>query len=85
MFEFCNWYGFPGVVEVIDATHSDIKKPTLIPEDYFYFKSGVYFMLCQVVADRNKLFLDVVRMSGSTNNSCVLKCSSLYKQATSSN
>jgi hypothetical protein len=86
MFEFSDWYGFPGVVEAIDTTHFDIKKPTLTPEDYFYFKSRGYFMQCKVVADRNKLFLDVVvGMLGSTNDSRVLKCSSLYKQATSSN
>jgi hypothetical protein len=84
--EFRDWCGLPGVVGAIDGTHFHIKKPTLVPEDYFYFKSGGYSIHYQAVVDRNKKILDVaVGMPGSTNDSRALKCSSLYRQATSSN
>lgn len=58
----------------------------MVHEDYFYFKSRGYSMQCQALIDRNKKFLDVVvGMLASTNNSLVLKCSSLHWQAATLN
>jgi hypothetical protein len=86
MAEFWDWCGLPAVAGAIDGTHLHIKKPTLVAEDYFYFKSGGYSMQCQAVVDWSKKFLDVaVGMLGNTNDSRVLKCSSMYMQASSSN
>jgi hypothetical protein len=74
------------VVGAIDGTHFDIKKPTMVHEDYFYFKNRGYSMQCQALVDRNKKFLSVlVGMPASTNNSRVLKCSSLHWQAATLN
>jgi hypothetical protein len=86
MADFKEWCGLPGVVGAIDGTHFDIKKPTVGPEDYFYFKSGGYTIQCQVVVDRHKRFLDVsIGMPGSTNDVRVLRRSALYRLATTTN
>ena len=70
----------------VDGTHLHIKIPTLVAEDYFYFKRGGYSIQYQAVVDWSKKFLDAaIGMPGSTNDFRVLKCSSLYRQALFSN
>ena len=59
--------------------HMSISKPRHGPADYFYFKSGGYTLKCQAVVDSEKRFLDLyLGMPGSTNDSQVLRRSSLY-------
>lgn len=71
--------GLPGVLGAIDGTHISISKPKNGPGDYFYFKSGGYTLNCQAVVDSDKRFLDLfLGMPGSTNDSRVLRRSSLY-------
>ena len=63
----------------MDSTHISISKPRESPADYFYFKSGGYSLNCQAVVDSNKRFLDLfLGMPGSTNDSRVLRRSTLY-------
>ena len=72
-----------GVVGAIDGTHFHIWKPTDLPQDYFYFKSGGFTMQCQAIVDRNKKFIDIsVGMPGSTNDARHLRRSMLYQKAT---
>jgi hypothetical protein len=86
MADFKDWCGLPGVVGVIDGTHFHIKKPSIGPEDYYYFKSGGFTIQYQAVVDRYKRFLDLsVGMPGSTNDVRVLRWSSLYRLATTTN
>ena len=74
------------MVGAIDGTHISISKPQHVPADYFYFKSGGYTFNCQVVVDRQKRFLDLyLGMPGSTNDSRMLRRSSLYHLATHNN
>ena len=68
---------------MIDGMHFKIWKPSVSPEDYFYFKSSGYTIHCQVVVDVNRQFLDVsVGMPNSTYDVHVLKRSALYHKAT---
>lgn len=77
--------GLPGVVGAIDGMHVSISKPAVGPADYYYFKSGGYTINCQAVVDSEKRFLDLyVGMPGSTNDSRMLRRSSLYTMATES-
>jgi hypothetical protein len=77
--ELCN---LPAVVRAIDCTHIHIAKPSVGPEDYFYFKSGGYTINCQVVVDCRKRFLDLyLGMPGSTSDARVLRRSTLYSLA----
>lgn len=70
MEEFWDFFGLRGVVGAIDGTHFDVRRPTISPEDYFYFKSGGYTMQCQAVIDKSKRFIDLsVGMPGITNDS----------------
>lgn len=86
MADFRDCCGLPGVVGAIDGTHFQIKKPSIGPKDYFYFKTGGYTLQCQAVVDRQKRFLDVaVGMPGSTNDVRVLRRSALYRLATTTN
>lgn len=86
MSDFQDWCALHGVVRAIDGTHFDIKRPSIGAEDYYYFKSGGFSMQCQAVVDRHKRFLDVsVGMLGSTNDMRVLRRSSLYHLATTTN
>jgi hypothetical protein len=74
MSDFQDWCGMLGVVSAIDGIHVEIKKPSIGPKDYYYFKSGGFSMQCQVVVDRHKRFLDVsVGMRGNTNDMRVLR------------
>jgi hypothetical protein len=74
--------GLPAVVGAIDGTHIHISKPRVGPEDYYYFKSHGYTLNCQAVVDSRKVFLDLfLGMPGSTNDSRVLRRSSLYQLA----
>jgi hypothetical protein len=83
MEEFQDFSGLPGVVGAIDGTHFDVRRPTISPEDYFYFKSGGYTMQCQAVVDKSKKFIDLsVGMPSSTNDSRQLRRSMLYVKAT---
>lgn len=62
--------------------HVSISKPNFVPADYYYFKSGGYTINCQAVVDSEKRFLDLyVGMPGSTNDSRMLRRSSLYQLA----
>jgi hypothetical protein len=86
MSDFHDWCGLPGVVRAIDGTHFEIKKPSIAPEDYYYFKSNGFSIQCQAVVDRHKRFLDVsVGMPRSTNGMRVLRRSSLFYLATTTN
>lgn len=76
-YELC---GLPGVVGAIDGMHVAISKPHFVPADYYYFKSGGYILNCQAVVDSEKRFLDLyLGMPGSTNDSRMLRRSSLYR------
>lgn len=71
--------GLPGIVGAIDGTHIEIAKPRFASSDYYYFKSGGYTINCQAVVDSKKRFLDMyVDMPGSTNDSRMLRRSTLY-------
>ena len=73
--------GLPGVLGAIDGTHITISKPRYAPGDYYYFKSGGYTLNCQAVVDSKKRFLDLfLGMLGSTNDSRVLRRSTLYQK-----
>ena len=73
-------------MDAIDGTHFDIKKPLIIPEDYYYFKSGGISMQCQGVVDCYQCFLNVVvGMCGSCNDVCMLRHLTLYRMVTSTN
>lgn len=64
----------------IDGTHISISKPSVGPEDHFYFKTHGYTLNCQAVVDSRKIFLDLFSsMSGSTNDAWMLRKSSLYQ------
>jgi hypothetical protein len=72
----------PGLVGAIDGMHVAISKPQFGTEDYYYFKSGGYSLNCQAVVDSQKRFMDLyLGMPGSTNDSRVLRRSSLYHLA----
>ena len=74
--------GLPGVGGAIDGTHIHISKPRVGPEAYFYFKTHGYTLNCQAVVDSRKVFLDLfLGMPGSTNDSRMLRRSSLYQLA----
>ena len=86
MANFQEWCGLHSVVGAIDGLHFHIKKPSMMPKDYFYFKTGNYSMQCRAVCDKKNCFLNIlIGMPRSTNDSKVLKCSSLYRQAITSN
>ena len=83
---FIDLCGLPAVVGAIDGTHVSIAKPRHVPTDYFYFKSGGYTLNCQAIVDSEKQFLDLyLGMPGSTNDSRVLRRSSLYDLAMHNN
>lgn len=83
---FQRYCSLPAVAGVINGIHFEIRKPSLNPEEYFYFKSSGYTIQCQVVVDVNRRFLDVaVGMPGSTHDVHVLKRSALYHRATHQN
>lgn len=78
-FQLC---GLLGVVGAIDGMHVAILKPHFVPADYYYFKSGGYTLNCQTIVHSDKRFLDLyLGMPGSTNDSRMLCCSSLYNLA----
>lgn len=82
-FQLC---GLPGVVGAIDGTHVAISKPQVGAADYYYFKSGGYTLNCQAVVDSEKRFLDLyLGMPGSTNDSRMLRRSSLYNLGVNNN
>ena len=83
---FYDLYSLPGVVGAIDGTHISISKPQIVPADYFYFKSGGYTLNCQAIVDSQKRFMDLyLGMPGSTNDSRMLRRSSLYASAMHNN
>jgi hypothetical protein len=74
--------GMPGLVGAIDGMHVAISKPQFGAEGYYYFKSSGYSLNCQAVVDSHKCFMDLyLGMLGSTNNSRILRRSSLYHLA----
>ena len=80
--EFFRLCGLSTVVGAIDGTHVGISKPKFGAIDYNYFKSGGYTLNCQAVVDSHKRFIDLfLGMPGSTNDSCMLRHSSLFKKA----
>lgn len=84
--DFQELCGLPAIVGAIDRTHISIVKPRYGAEDYYYFKSGVHILNCQVVVDNNKRFLDLyLGMLGSTNDARVLQCSSLFRMGMAEN
>ena len=86
MQSFEQYCSLPGVVEAIDGTHFEIRKPALAPRDYYYFKTFGYSLQCQVVVDRWARFLDVpVGMPSSTHDVHVLKRSGFYYLGTQTN
>ena len=71
--------GLPGIAGAIDGTHIEIAIPRFASSDYYYFKLGGYTINCQAVVDSKKRFLDMyVGMPGSTNDSRMLRRSTLY-------
>ena len=59
-----------------------ISKPRHGATNTYYFKSGGYTLNCQAVVDSNKRFLDLfLGMPGSTNDSRMLRRSSLHHLA----
>lgn len=84
--KFQNLCYLPAVVGAIDGMHVSISKPEFGAVYYFYFKSGGYTINCQAVVDSEKRFLDLyVGMPGSTNDSRMLRRSSLHTQAMQGN
>lgn len=80
---FKDYCGLPGIIGTIDGTHFSISKPSHFPEDYYYFKSNGYSIVCQAVVDHEKRFLDLfVGLPGSVNDSRVLRRSGLFRKAT---
>ena len=74
--------GLPAVVGAIDGMHFSISKPRLGPKDYFYFKTHGYTLNCQAIVDNRNNFLYLfLGMSGSTNDTRMLRRSSLYQLA----
>jgi hypothetical protein len=71
----------PCVQEAIDETHIAIKKPLGAYVIYYYnFKIKCSNIIAQSIVDSNKKFIDLyVHLHGPTNDSCVLKKSTLYK------
>ena len=83
MVAFKDYCGLPGVIGAIDGTHFSISKPSHFAEDYYYFKSNGYSIVCQAVVDRDKRFLDLfVGLPRSVNDSRVLRQSGLFRKAT---
>jgi hypothetical protein len=79
MLEFKKWCGIPSIHGVIDCTHIGISKPTEFPEDYYYFKKGLYSIVAQAVVDCKKQFMSLfVGLPGSVNDTHVLWKSALW-------
>jgi hypothetical protein len=80
MTDFKAWCGMPSVHGAIDCTHISIAKPASFPEDYYYFKTGGYSVVCQAVVDCKKLFTSLfIGLPGSVNDSRVLRRSGLWQ------
>jgi len=47
--EFKEWCSLLGVIGAIDGTHFSISKPTHFSEDYYYFKTNSYNLVCQAI------------------------------------
>lgn len=81
MEEFKQYCDLPGVIGAIDGTHFSIAKPTHFAEDFYYFKTNGYSIVCQAVVNKRKQFLDVfVGLPGSLNDVRVLRRSGLYNR-----
>jgi hypothetical protein len=80
MADFKAWCGMPLVHGAIDCTHISIAKPGLFSEDYYYFKTGGYSIVCQAVVDCKKLFTNLfIGLPGSINDTRVLHRSALWQ------
>jgi len=76
----------PAVVGAIDGMHVAIAKLDYCPTNYYYFKSGGYSMDFQAVVDVDKRFIDLyIGMLGSTNDSKMLRRSTMHYLATHEN
>jgi hypothetical protein len=71
----------PSVQGAIDYTHISISKPAAYPEDYWYHKTGAYWMVSHAVVDANKLFTSVyVGLPRSVNDQRVLRRSGQWQR-----
>jgi len=78
--DFYNLCNLLGIMGAIDGTHVSISKPQNCLVDYFYFKSRSYMLNCQAIVDNKKRFFNLyLRMLDSTNDSRMLRHSSLYE------
>jgi len=83
---FQEWCGLLGIIGAIDGIHFSISKPSYFSEDYFYFKTNGYSMVCQAIVSRQKKFLDVyVGLLESMNDVRILRKSGLYRKARDGN
>ena len=81
MAEFKEYCDLPGIVGAIESTHFSISKPVHFAEDFFYFKTNAYSLVCQAVVNKCKEFLDVfVGLPGSLNDMRALRRSGLYNR-----
>ena len=84
--KFAEICSLPAVVGAIDGMQVSIAKPDHSAADYYYFKSGGYSMNCQAVVGPDKRFMDMyIGMPGSTNDSRMLRRSTLHYLATHGN
>lgn len=69
MLDFKAWCGLPSVHGAIDCTYIQISKSKEFPEDYYYYKTGEYTIVAQVVIDSKKNFTQLfVGLPGSIND-----------------
>jgi hypothetical protein len=80
MADFKAWYSMPSVYSAIDCTHISIAKLGLFSENYYYFKTGGYSVVCQAIVDCKKLFMNLfIGLPGSVNDTRVLRRSALWQ------
>nr|CAI5825217.1 unnamed protein product [Callosobruchus analis] len=65
--EFMNRYNFPGVIGVIDCTHTALLKPSE-EEHNFINRKGFYSITCQVICDHNLKSTGLNTNFGGSNN-----------------
>jgi len=84
--KFVEMCSLPAVIGAIDGMQISIAKPDYCPADYYYFKLGGYSMNSQAVVDADKRFIDLyIGMPGSTNDSRMLRQSTLHYLASQGN
>lgn len=80
MIGFKSFYNLPNVHGAIDGIHFAISRPiSPFCENYYYHKIRAYNVVCQIVFDDKKQFIDIfVGWPRSVNDSWVLWKSNLY-------